>query len=538
MDKIWFIIKEKEHIGPYSAEDLDEFFFDNKIQLDTAVWKEGMDSPIAYRVISDHAPNEVEVIKTIEFEEEVDENEIFSFLQKELEQEGLNSSSVQNMPPPLPPELNTPFQIQTLEISRTKTNDDSIEQINHHDILDAELEKERQEAIRKFIEEEEDDNVQKELSLDDLTDNFLEEDVVGLEDGDDLSLDDLAEDDAEDDDFEKDGGKTSLLKKLLIIIPALFILLISSKIGFEVYKIYFYKFRKPVGMLQREYKRMTRMLAIKGVESSLTFSFSKDFSTIWAGVNFPYEGRVFLELESIPDKTLSSDAIKVNSIGIVENKLITFEKFNFEKGIRLYPGHYKLKIKLLNKKKLNYWLEKFVNLPATFDLETQFYIGNKSDIEFEKELTEFLIKRKSVDSVFWQDLFQRYDTLRLICVQIYDDFSQSLDRMKNSSDPKAEITNFEIKYKSKYGQFLTSFVLENEESFKKVRESISQTKPQLISYHNKLADLSKRTGEVSMDILLQLKPQNIEMIKNNYLNKLQQIEIESKNAIDVIKQHY
>lgn len=541
MDKIWYIIREKEHVGPYSLEDLQEFFHDNKIQLDTAIWKTGLEEPVPYRQIGDFDDSELKLMNVIEeydYSDDTDEDEILDILVQELEEE---SPSIEiEEPPPLPP---IQPAIQTMEIPReeppksssvakTVTNpedpfgddDDEVEAI-----LQAEIQKEETKRVEEFVQEE---LVGDESILDDLDElqvRPLDESQIelgdDLEEGDDLSLDDFS-----DDEFERPYNKL----KILLLIPAVIAMVAISKVGYEVYYIYFSKFSRPVGMMQRDYKRMTRMLELRGPSRSLTVSFAKDFSKLWAAINFPYDGRVMLELESVKEKVLTSDPILVTSSAVIEDKLVEFDKFSFEKGVRLYPGYYKLHIKLLNKKKLNFWIEKFIDLPSTFDITREVYIGKKTEEVFEKELTNFLVKRNSVDTKFWQDLFQRYDTLRLIVSQIHADFTTVI-KSNDEQTIKQNIRTFEQNYKTKYGQFLTSFVLENQSSFKSVQSSVSRNKPQLISYHNKLANLSRLTGETSMDILFKLTT-NLNEVKNKLMSKLVSIEIECKNAVSIIKQ--
>jgi hypothetical protein len=504
MDKIWFIIKEHEHVGPYSVEDLLEFYQEDKIAYDTAVWKTGMDEPIQYRGIGEISKRDTELMEIVDdydYDLSSDEDEIFDILNDRSDELELDNAPETfddtDEPPPLPPMTYQP-----------------VEMVIKH------------EEPSPLVEVEEST---------DLLDDLEAMEVSPLNSGEELASEEI------DDDSYFVIAKTESKTNWLLIGLALIVLGIFSRVGYEVYHLYFAKFSRPVGMMQRDYKQMTQMLSVKGARRSLSISFAKDYSKVWASLNFPFKGRVLLELKSIKGKVLTSDPVVVSSSATIKNKLITFNRFNFEQGIRLFPGYYEVHLKLLNKKKLDFWLERFVKLPKVFDIKKKVYIGKLTEQSFERELTKFLIKRNSIDTKFRQDLFQRFDTLRLIVSQIHDDFAAVLSQSKHQ-DFKVKLKEFERKYQRKYGQFLTSFVLENEDSFKTVRSSVSRSKTQLIAQHNKLSNLSRQVGETSMDILVKLSNPDvatniieIDQIQSQLMRKLVSIEITCKNTVSIIK---
>lgn len=50
MEKIWYIIIEEKEEGPFSSKDL---LFDNRVTLDTLVWKEGFGSWVPLRMVEE-----------------------------------------------------------------------------------------------------------------------------------------------------------------------------------------------------------------------------------------------------------------------------------------------------------------------------------------------------------------------------------------------------------------------------------------------------------------------------------------------------
>ncbi len=54
MKKIWFIVKNDEHIGPYSQYDLKDFHRESKISKETKIWKKGLAKAIVYSEINLH----------------------------------------------------------------------------------------------------------------------------------------------------------------------------------------------------------------------------------------------------------------------------------------------------------------------------------------------------------------------------------------------------------------------------------------------------------------------------------------------------
>jgi hypothetical protein len=52
MKKIWFIVKDDEHLGPYDHHDLKDFHREKKIEMDTKIWKKGLPKAIFYSEIN------------------------------------------------------------------------------------------------------------------------------------------------------------------------------------------------------------------------------------------------------------------------------------------------------------------------------------------------------------------------------------------------------------------------------------------------------------------------------------------------------
>ncbi len=92
MEKIWFIINDSKHEGPYSLEQLEGFYEKDKISDETQIWKEGMDQSKEFREIlldevgvpdlpppipqdafitKEPVPSSEEIVTEVKFEEEL-----------------------------------------------------------------------------------------------------------------------------------------------------------------------------------------------------------------------------------------------------------------------------------------------------------------------------------------------------------------------------------------------------------------------------------------------------------------------------------
>jgi hypothetical protein len=225
---------------------------------------------------------------------------------------------------------------------------------------------------------------------------------------------------------------------------------------------------------------------------------------LWLATSYPFDGRVDIKIESIPDKILAEKAVFASAVGLLENKLISVNQFKFNHGERFYPGHYRISFSLINRFKKTYWLEKVISLPALFEGETEILVGPFDSITFENKLAEYRKSKEQDDLHFKQELKQRFETLKTINSEIHSELLKTM-RDVNDKNKLQLIGVFEQAWAQKFGVFLTQFVLENDQFFKALLDSQSSRTSRYYSLHSKLSEWCKQIGELSMQLIKELK---------------------------------
>ena len=136
---------------------------------------------------------------------------------------------------------------------------------------------------------------------------------------------------------------------------------------------------------------------------------------------------------------------------------------------------------------------------------TKVVLFSKGSLEFNTVLDKLLKKKKEMDlrelsqkELFWQDIEQKLETLQAVTLQIEQQLLDLLDEEPKNFKPN--LKTMVDQYTRKFGSFLTSFVIENENYFKKLnREAGGSSQKSHYELVVKLA--SKKIGLESMKFI-------------------------------------
>ncbi|MFP5387173.1 MAG: hypothetical protein ACLGHN_13930 [Bacteriovoracia bacterium] len=239
-----------------------------------------------------------------------------------------------------------------------------------------------------------------------------------------------------------------------------------------------------------------------------------DHGRIWLVTSGFQKCEVEGSFQSVEGKllTMSSEKVAFKSKGTLSGHFVEFSSFDFSEGSKIIPGLYEMDVKA-SKCEWDSFLARVMNF---FSAPERNYVGRMKVVLFSKGATEFnnvldkLIKRKlemelkaeNQKEIFWQDLQQKFETLQAITLQIEQHMLDYLD-----TDPKEipkTLNPMVDQYTRKYGSFLTSFVVENENYFKSlphVQEGDSQKR----NYELLVKLTSKKIGFESMKFIEELQ---------------------------------
>jgi hypothetical protein len=547
MDRIWFVIKENDHIGPYTVEELQLFLDEGKIHLTTLVWASGMPAPLPLDSLLEGGKEYTAADPDFSLPPTNEDLELeeHSYQPDPAEQDlsylGLKLSTLDDDPFFDPKEDQPAFEesehVEDIQVKVIESDDfqDSFDESELEALLQnqnedelslqqATLEEEMPPAFNPPVEKTIDKKIEKPILK---TESLNVARPIKIESN-----------------IETTPIDWSLIwqkytVKLLFAIPILVLFVLVGRISTEIYQIYFSQFKIPAKMDIEHYEMLSSYLKRPGKNNPAKAVFSKDYSTLWMATTYPFDGRIDIKLEAIPEKLLAEKPVTASAVGLLENKLISVNQFKFSQGERFYPGYYRIRFSLINRFKKTYWLEKIINLPALFEGETEILVGPFDPITFNNKLAEYRKSKEQDDLHFKQELKQRFETLKTINTEIH---AELLKTMRDVSDKNKLqlISLFEQAWAQKYGVFLTQFVLENDQFFKDLLNSQSSRTSRYYSLHAKLSQWCKQIGELSMQLIKELKEEkNLKMYQSSDFRqtatkKLEEIDQEIAREINQI----
>lgn len=450
----WYVINGEDHLGPFSEDVLRQLYEAHDIEDSTLIWQEGMEAPIEFQVLFNQASDQAN-------DQANESNEI------EDNEESLESEEIadEELPPDLPPDLPP---IPTSEF---------LERDEIEESLDSDLEqiiKDRDNVLQVDFGSSEEEN----------------KGVIIIED---------------EEEYEEHGdGFFSLAFRRTLIKVALFtVVLIIGSFGFIYYKNYSGSFDRPAKMAITDYQKLQSIVQNTNRENKFAFSIAQDKSKIWLVTNNPYVGRVVLKMKSLTGKVLSSKDIELSSIGMLRGKLAEFSQFEFQKGQNVVDGYYEIEVLTPTTLEIPWIAKFFPEKKRRFRFIDQILISNMKASEFDRELNNFNTSRARNDIVFWEELNQKYSTLKAITTQIRDSIKNIFQLNRN--DWNENIASFEKTYLTKYGSYFTNFVVDNEQAYEKYKEQDFTNKTEVISHYVRLSRLAREVGTISVNAMDTLK---------------------------------
>ncbi|MBT4791504.1 MAG: hypothetical protein HON90_08030, partial [Halobacteriovoraceae bacterium] len=153
----------------------------------------------------------------------------------------------------------------------------------------------------------------------------------------------------------------------------------------------------------------------------------------------------------------------------------------------------------------------------------------------------FIKSQNSNTNLFWQELAQKYQTIKVITEQIKQGFAKVFIGPHQKWHQRVKL--FENEYKSQYGIFFTEFVKANEASYEKLMKKTFKNSQEVLASYSYLSTLATDIGEQSMDILEELQtfdvkrmtPASKEQLRQNIMSKLEVIITKSDEKMSQLE---
>ncbi len=275
------------------------------------------------------------------------------------------------------------------------------------------------------------------------------------------------------------------------------------------------------------YQRILRENTFDGWSKDIFFKeyMPQDHSHLWLVTSSYQSCKIEAKFNSVKDGLLSlkQDKVSFSSSGFLFGHVAELSAFDYKTGNRIIPGLYEMDIKATDCD----WDGFVPEIMNWFSVPRKDYIARVRVVlfsngpeDFYKNLdsvlnkkNEFKRKEKELYAHFWQDLQQKFQTLEAISLQIEQHFLDFLDNDPSSFEKK--LKPMVTLYAKSFGSFLTSFVIENENYFKKLDSSRSYSKR---NYELLVKLTSKNVGYESMKFIeefqkLKKNPSKKELVK-------------------------
>lgn len=308
-------------------------------------------------------------------------------------------------------------------------------------------------------------------------------------------------------------AETKPRKKLLIALGSLLLILgllyliVSRSEKFDVLRL--------PKMTVALHERILRENGFDGWDKKIFFKeyVPDDHTHIWLVTSGFQNCHVEANFQSLKDKMLSlkDETVSFKTKGELKGHLVEFSSFDFTNGNKIIPGLYEMDVRASNCE----WdgfipklMNGFAGPDKSYMARTRVILFSKGAEEFNRILDKLLKKKIEVvrkeqtqNEAFWQDLQQKLETLEAVTLQIEQ---HMLDFLDIEPGPPGTFTkNLKVmidQYTRKFGSFLTSFVVENENYFKNLNRD-SKGASERRNYEIMVRLTAKRIGLETMKFI-------------------------------------
>ena len=480
----WFVITEEEHLGPFEEDTLISMYEKGEITGDSFVWQEGWEEAVAFSdVFEDDEASTPE--ESQEHIADLDDE-----IKLEFDEEDSPSTEV-NLPFGLPP---IPTEEEIVNDLKKLSSDTSVQ-------LDT--------PTAATAIEEEAVPVVPELEVAQPTTVLADDDEFEGEFA------------ADEDDVEE---QPSSKKKIFVISFLLIIALAIAGFFFFTQKT---SFIRPSLMTLKDYERLKETSELLGTVNQFSFALSKDKKSIWIATNNPLSGEVLIKLKGKKSQLLG-EAVEVKGRGKLMNHLIELKNFNFIVGSRLIDGIYDVSLQSSQPLSIPLHRQAFHENNTNINFTGKVLISNLDIKSFKKQLQRFLKRKFHNSKSYWQEIIQKYQTVKMITDQIKTGFDKLF--VEQPAPWPKRILNFETQYRQEWGQFFTEFVKANEASYEKLAIKKFDDKQKVLASYNNLSNLAIKIGEIAMIALEKLQAFDF---KNSSAESVKQLNQE--NSLEFVK---
>ncbi len=479
MNKEWFIFKGTHHLGPFSVEEMEEFFTVGEINGQSLVWREGAEK---WEALSKS--------RELEF--------LFKKPTKKPQMPDTNL-------PPLP-------QTKAPAAKAVKLPDLPPDLPDLPEDLPPPI-------MPKFLHPHDGPSVG--------PDDFDEPPPIPL----DALLNPLGK----RPDFKKKESSYGNNSKLIFgVLVALFAVVLtwfflnekSSSIQIRV-----------KGVMPVYVEKLQEIAAQKTPSIVVGMALTLDGKTLYASTNKDGEILTIIKMKSLPKRTLGTEDVEIMVRGVIRDHLGEYGKMQLVSGPQFVPGEYNIDFTGRKMFFLNRWFKSlngigfFKKLNTTYNYETTALIYAGTPREFEKKLMEYKDTITNEKLKPFNDKLERLQTFSSLLNQTVEMYLLSLEKIKKPKD----ISSFEKDYMKNISRIIQDMVVSANENAKTTEGQQFDTRYNVATYASQI-QLGKQIGEMASDMITETE--NLKKIGDSEKAQLKsRFEARYKNIKSQIDAH-
>ena len=256
------------------------------------------------------------------------------------------------------------------------------------------------------------------------------------------------------------------------------------------------------GVMPVYQEKLQEIASQKTPSISLGMALSLDGRTLYASTNKDGEILSIIKLKSLNKRVLGTTEAELLVRGVIKNHLGEFSRMQLTKGPQFVPGEYDVeftgrKVSFINRNfKFLSNISYFKNLNTNYNYHTTALIYAGTPREFEKKLTDYkeLILNEKLRPL--NDKLERLQTFLSLLNKTVEDYLLALEKVVKPKD----ISGFEKTYMKEISPIVQSLVVAANEIAKTSEAKDLDTRHRVATYTSQV-QLGKQIGELASDMI-------------------------------------
>lgn len=260
-------------------------------------------------------------------------------------------------------------------------------------------------------------------------------------------------------------------------------------------------FIRPINMTLKDYNRLHNIARMGSVvKRPWELALSQDMTSLWMASPLSSTVEVRLKFSSIPQKVLSQEDVVFYTKGQLKDHLVEFKEFKLSKGTKIALGHYLVEVVEPVDQKTILAIQGNLEINKRQQWEFRkniFLFSHLSSQDFSLQLKEYQKKLWDLEANHYQELLEKYSTLRALLENLENIFQQEMKRIQGGKDFQL----FSERYTKEIGGILREITTDNY----RLNGMINPKYSFLIEEYRHVTDLGREIGLLAVSMIDAIK---------------------------------